>query len=229
MDSSAQDDTPAVRESRLLLLVVDPYQIHAYWEAAPSRIAAAIRQAGEGARAVLRFYDLGKMGGWFDIEIRPESKSWYVHLWTPGRSYTAELGVRGVEGQFVRILQSNIVHLPRAWPVVAVEERFARVEIPRVESPIEADSAGTKHVTPAETTTKQTTKATPPQLPKHIDSTQVLKEKLTRIDSLGGLPLDSLKAEKAPSPAVASPRLETGEDLTAAAEKAFTNPPSSGS
>jgi hypothetical protein len=206
-----------------------------------------MKEAGEGARAVLRFYDLARMGSWFDIEIDPEATNWYVHLWTPGRPYSAELGFRGTENQFVRVLESNIVQLPRAWPVVSVEERFAYVEPAKPLSPQEVQEAQ-EAVPPSMETgppvarrfgaTTAPTSLSLLSLPKPVDSTERLQKKLTEMHYLGesgpelppgvakGVAKEVVRVE-APRASATQLQAETGLDLTAEAEKAFINLPSS--
>jgi hypothetical protein len=226
-ESSPQEVTVAARDARLLLLAVDPYQIHAYWEVDPGKLDVAKTQAGEGAHAVLRFYDVARMGNWFDVEIQSESRNWYVQLWTPGRSYSAELGFRSVENQFVRVVQSNIVHMPRAWPVVAVEERFAYVEPPPRPRPAPEPAPADAVVVPPAATRFDETRAAIPPVPKPVDSIEQLQTKLTEIRNSAQVRTEPSK-DKAPLlPPVGPFQKETGLDLTAEAEKAFINLPSS--
>lgn len=208
--------------NKLILLTVDPYQTHAYWEVAPGELDDALRQAGEDARAVLRFYDVANTGSWFDVEVQPESRNWYVRLWAPGRSYYAELGFRSVEKQFVAIVKSNVVRLPRAWPVVAVEEQFVRVEPPAT-PPAREDSAPEP---------VQATEAIPPSLPEPIDSADLLKKRLTELYAFRQWLGEPPKRHEAAPPVIefkSEFKKEAGSDLTAEAEKAFTMQPSSSS
>src|SRR3989442_9314602 len=75
----------------------------------------------EGARAVLRFYDISLIHfdgtnahHTFDIDIGLEARNWYVHLWTAEKSYCADLGFVARAGRFHAITRSNVVHTPRA-------------------------------------------------------------------------------------------------------------------
>lgn len=210
--------------NKLILLTVDPYQIHAYWEVAPDKLADAVHQAEEGARAILRFYDVANTGSWFDVEVQPESRNWYVRLWAPGRSYYAELGFRSVDRQFVAMVKSNVVHLPRAWPVVAVEEQFVRVEPPT--------PTATPSVANAEPEPVPATEAIPPSLPEPIDSADLLKKKLTELYAFRQWLGEPPKRNEAAPPVIefkSEFKKETGIDLTAEAERAFTMQASSNS
>jgi hypothetical protein len=94
-------------KSRLVLLPVDPYLMYVYWELADPPPAA-------GARAVLRVYEAGRP---FDVEVDLAAGKWYVHLWSSDKVYQADLGLRGVDGAFVILAQSNTVNTPPANPV----------------------------------------------------------------------------------------------------------------
>jgi len=114
-------------KTRVVLLVVDPNLVHSYWEVTPQQLRQAESQIGESSQPVLRFYGAGES---FDVEVDLRSRNWYVPLWSSGKSYYVDLGLRGGDGSFVRLAQSNAVHIPRALPVIDVEERFMRVEEP---------------------------------------------------------------------------------------------------
>jgi len=117
-------------KTRLALLVVDPYLVHAYWEVVPEEAEEAARRAWP-CTAVLRFFEAP--GGdsspdYFDVDVALEPGNWNVRLWSADKSYFAELGWRGSDGTFVPLARSNTVRTPRAWPVAPVEERYAVVE-----------------------------------------------------------------------------------------------------
>jgi len=114
-------------KTRVVLLVVDPNLVHSYWEVTPQQLRQAESQIGESSQPVLRFYGAGES---FDVEVDLRSRNWYVPLWSSGKSYYVDLGLRGESGSFARLARSNSVHVPRALPVIEVEERFMRVEAP---------------------------------------------------------------------------------------------------
>jgi hypothetical protein len=134
-------DLPAgYGETRIVLLPVDPYLVHAYWEVAPGEtkyVRALIQEGALRPQALLRFHDVtalpvGGVGaeGSFDVEIAIESRNWYVRLLSPERAYVVDLGFRGRDGRFHRIARSNRADTPRAWPCAqAGEQRMRVVEI----------------------------------------------------------------------------------------------------
>src|SRR5271166_5313928 len=114
-------------KTRVVLLVVDSNLVHAYWEVAPDKLQEAKSQMEDSSQAVLRFYEAG---GGFDVDVDIGPRNWFVPLWSAGKSYYADLGLRGGDGSFVQLARSNVVHTPRALPTVEVEERFMRVAAP---------------------------------------------------------------------------------------------------
>ncbi len=117
-------------EDRLVLLPIDPYWVHAYWELAPPD-----HPAGEEARFILRVYDVtcidfdgSNAHSYFDIELNPDARSWYINLWSPGKSLCAELGRVLQDGTFAPRVRSNAIHTPPAGISSHAEERWTRVE-----------------------------------------------------------------------------------------------------
>ncbi len=126
-------------------MVVDPLLLFGYWEVTPESLSEAQDALGaemEGARAVLRFYDISLIHfdgtnahDTFDIDIGLEARGWYVHLWTAEKSYCADLGFVARTGRFHAITRSNIVHTPRAGVSAREEERWMRVRFARRRKP----------------------------------------------------------------------------------------------
>ena len=136
--------------TELVLMVVDPFLLFGYWEVTPESLRQAQHALGteiEGARAVLRFYDISLIHfdgtnahHTFDIDIGLESRSWYVHLWTAEKSFCADLGFVARTGRFHAITRSNVVHTPRAGVSTRDEERWMRVRFFRRRKPDPARS-----------------------------------------------------------------------------------------
>jgi hypothetical protein len=114
-------------KTRVVLLVVDPNLVHAYWEVAPDKLQEAKSHMKDSSQAVLRFYEAS---GCFDVDVDLGPRNWFVPLWSAGKSYYADLGLRGGDGSFVQLARSNVVVTPRALPTVEVGERFMRVVAP---------------------------------------------------------------------------------------------------
>ena len=112
--------------NRLVLLAVAPYLIHVYWDLESAAPPAA------GVRPILRFHespassglhDDGRQGRPFDVDVDFAASSWYVHLWSSGKIYHADLGWRGEDGSFIQLARSNTVLTPpaRSHPAEPVE------------------------------------------------------------------------------------------------------------
>jgi len=131
--------------TELVLIVVDPFLLFAYWEVIPESLRQAQDALGaemEGARAVLRLYDVSLIHfdgtnahHTFDIDIGLEAHGWYVHLWSAEKSYCADLGFVARTGRFHAITRSNSVHTPRAGVSARDEERWMRVRFVRRRKP----------------------------------------------------------------------------------------------
>lgn len=124
-------------ETRVVLLPVDPYLVHVYWELASRDLEEAQKRLSELGRhgqqpqAVLKFYDVTRLifdgtnaHASFEVNIELGAGNWYVHLWSPEKSYCVDLGFRTGEGGFLPIARSNVAETPRAWPSVRTEQTF---------------------------------------------------------------------------------------------------------
>ncbi len=128
---------PGYGHTRLTLLDVGPYLVYVYWEVTPSDALAAAREAGsDDARAqwVLRFHDVADSGAqeYFDIPVSLAAGNWYVHLWSAGKTYFAEIGLRAASGRFIPVSRSNMVRVPASGPPAGedVSHRLAGGENP---------------------------------------------------------------------------------------------------
>jgi len=151
-------------KTRIVLLSVDPYLVHVYWEVSDSGTAFVKALVEAGAlrpQAILRFHDVTAMPvggvraeGSFDVEVDIESRNWYVRLLSPEKSYVVDLGFRGRDGSFHRIARSNRGETPRAWPCAEKgQQRMRVVEVdgvvhadPVEEAEVEQESAGESEV-----------------------------------------------------------------------------------
>jgi hypothetical protein len=131
--------------SELVLMVVHPFLLYAYWEVTAESLQQAQAALGaemDGARAVLRMYDIslihfdGKNAHHvFDIDIGLEARHWYLPVWTAEKSYCADLGFLARTGRFHQIMRSNILHTPRAAPSHRTDEQWMRVRFVRLRKP----------------------------------------------------------------------------------------------
>jgi hypothetical protein len=109
----------------LVLMAVDPYLVYAYWR--------GVHDAHElDSQATLRLRDMSDQSS-FDVDVDLRARSWYVHLWTPERTYVAELGFRRADGAFLALARSNAIETPPAWPRRKAAEAASMVpaDVPR--------------------------------------------------------------------------------------------------
>ena len=194
-------------KTRLVLLVVDPHLIHAYWEIARSRLRDVKRKAALG-HVILRFYT-GKQDS-FDVDIDLQARNWYVHLWSPEESLYADLAVKMNDGTLIRLARSKVVRLPRTRPVIAIEQHFMKVDPAERRAELVA-APPVEHQTPR-----------PGGAP--IDYPAIVTERLRQVyASAAWRPAIEPGAEPvSPIP------VETPSDLTAIAEEKLTTGLSSG-
>lgn len=130
---------PAPTSSRLELMEIDPWNVHAYWHIRASDMArcrARLPRKGVGSRLVLRFYDVSSvldqngLHDRFDIEVADDSHHWYVNLWRDGKHYSAEIGLRADDGSFEALATSNQVAIPRAYPSADLDFYLVNVHVP---------------------------------------------------------------------------------------------------
>lgn len=124
-------------ESRIVLMDIDPYHVHAYWEITQKDKLSMFKKLDEPfhrAKQMIRVYDVthihfdGKNAhSYFDIEIDRTSGNWYIDLWSPHKSLCAEIGMKSSMGKFYPIARSNFIETPRDHQSYSNEEQWMRV------------------------------------------------------------------------------------------------------
>ncbi len=99
-------------ETRVTLLVQDPYWFHTYWEISQKDIKQYKIDQEEIRKAmILRLYTPG-VGRVLDVEVDGGNQSWYFNVPQGNTVYYAELGVRSKNNKFIAIARSNQVYVP---------------------------------------------------------------------------------------------------------------------
>jgi hypothetical protein len=130
---AAGSSDAAVRQDRLVVMVRDPYWLHAYWELAPrsiDRAQAAMGQKWHGAQPVLRVYRIQPDSAALherDIPIHGGVRNWYVDVQDPPADYKLEIGYLAEDGTFYCLARSNEVSTPPAGTSDAVDENWRAV------------------------------------------------------------------------------------------------------
>jgi len=132
-------DLPAsYGRTRLVLMEIEPFWVHAYWEVTPDDQTRAARQTGTIGPAgqwVLRFYDLGcsdasdpSCHGFFELPVDLNAGSWYINLWEGNKSYCAVLGAVAPSAAFIPVCRSNVIMVPPSAPPAGGEIRWLKVQ-----------------------------------------------------------------------------------------------------
>ena len=130
--STEGSKSPGVKD-RLVILVRDPYWLHAHWELSARGIERARTSLGQHwheAAPVLRLLHLAEDGsttGVRQIAIHGGVSNWYVDVHDPPRRYRAEIGYSSPAGGFFCLARSNQVETPTPGSTDAVDDNWGDV------------------------------------------------------------------------------------------------------
>jgi hypothetical protein len=116
-------------KDRLVVMVRDPFWLHAYWELSRASIERA-----HAARPVLRLCELPRSGASNsarrvvrDIQIHGGVNNWYIDVQDPPSSYQLEIGYLAGEDNFFSLARSNVVSTPQASMGDSFDKNWAEV------------------------------------------------------------------------------------------------------
>jgi hypothetical protein len=122
---------------RLVVMVRDPYWLHAYWElhrASIERAKVAMGQHWHGARPVLRVHEITADGTATSarrmvrqIDVHGGVNTWYIDVQDPPKTYQMDIGYQSPCGKFYALARSNVVHTPAVSPGEAFDRNWADV------------------------------------------------------------------------------------------------------
>ncbi len=123
-------------QDRLVVMVRDPYWLHAYWELSRrsiQRAEAAMGQHWHAARPVLRVHELARNGTTSaarqavrDIAIHGGVNNWYIDVQNPPKSYQLEIGYLAPVNRFYCLARSNVVSTPAPGSARHVRPQLGR-------------------------------------------------------------------------------------------------------
>lgn len=125
--------SPEPREDRLVVMVRDPYWLHAVWDLSQrsvDRAQAAMGQRWHTAQPTLRVFRIVETGtSKFerDITIHGGVSNWYVDVNDPPSQFRMEIGYLSADGAFYALARSNTVQTPPAGSSSAVDENWSDV------------------------------------------------------------------------------------------------------
>jgi uncharacterized protein len=123
-----------IEDDRLVVMVRDPYWLHAYWELAPKsveRAQSALGQHWHGTQPVLRLFHISSDGSAAlkrEITIHGGVSHWYVDVQNPPQRYRMEIGYLTAAGQFYCLARSNAVTTPPAGTSDSIDENWADID-----------------------------------------------------------------------------------------------------
>ncbi|HXG13277.1 MAG TPA: DUF4912 domain-containing protein [Gemmataceae bacterium] len=138
-------------KDRIVVMVRDPYWLHAYWEItrhAIQRAEAALGQEWHTAQPILRLLDVSSHDTTStaeqvvrDIAIHGGCNNWYIDVTNPPRSFRVDIGYLAKSGRFYVLARSNVVTTPRAGVSDVIDENWSDID-PKKADRIYAMSAG---------------------------------------------------------------------------------------
>ncbi len=133
---------------RITAMVVNPHTLFIYWELTDQAIEAARREvgpAGVESWINLRVYDVSgrifdgtNAHSYADYKVDRNDRQWFVEVNKPGSTAIVDVGVKSIEGYFVKITRSGRADFPRHGraPEAPVEWLTVRTAAGEVEPPI---------------------------------------------------------------------------------------------
>jgi uncharacterized protein len=128
-DKTEAGNGTATRD-RLVVMVRDPFWLHAYWELSRKsieRAKVAMNHLWHAAKPILRLSEIHREGENAaaratvrDIEIHGGVHNWYIDVHEPPKTYQLEIGYLAANGSFYPLARSNVVTTPR----VATNDTF---------------------------------------------------------------------------------------------------------
>lgn len=131
--SAPEQPTAAPKEDRLVVMVRDPYWLHAFWELSQrsvDRAQAAMGPHWHSAQPVLRLFRMEEAGTATlerDIVIHGGVSNWYIDVQNPPCEYRMEIGYLADNNSFYCLTRSNTVQTPSASTSDAVDDNWSHV------------------------------------------------------------------------------------------------------
>jgi len=124
-------------KDRLILMVRDPYWIHAHWDImrhSVDRAKAALAENWHTVKPILRLLKLDDSGTtnnaevtYKDIEIHGGVRNWYIDVDSPPSRFKMLMGYLCGNGRFYELARSNIVTTPAPGGKEATDDHWADI------------------------------------------------------------------------------------------------------
>ena len=130
----SHQDVPSNKD-RLVVIVRDPYWLHATWQLSRrnvERAEVALGQDWHMARPVLRLLEVQSGNSAAetvvrDIEVHGGVNNWYVPVNDPPKSYRLDIGYLTESGRMFVLARSNVVTTPRAGTLDTLDNNWTDV------------------------------------------------------------------------------------------------------
>jgi hypothetical protein len=137
LSEKSEVDDAAPGKDRLVVMVRDPFWLHAYWELSRKsieRVKVAMNHLWHSAKPILRLSEIHRDGDNAsarltvrDIEIHGGVNNWYIDVHQPPKTYQLEIGYLAANGTFFALTRSNVVTTPKVGPVDKFDKNWADV------------------------------------------------------------------------------------------------------
>lgn len=127
----------APEKDRVVLMVRDPFWLHAVWNVtrhSVSRAEAALAEQWHTAKPILRLLlvDHGSTTSSAEriareIDVHGGVTNWYIDVANPSKSYRVELGYKAANGKFHALSRSNTVTMPVPGSSDAIDKNWEDV------------------------------------------------------------------------------------------------------
>ncbi len=131
---SSQPELPfSYNETKLFLMVRDPYCIFSYWDVSGHTWAWVqdMFQRIPGSRSLLRVHDVTDVEfqvsgshSFYDVDVALGARNWYLHVNAPNREWLVDLALIEPSGKYHLIARSNRVKTPRDGPSDVIDEEW---------------------------------------------------------------------------------------------------------
>jgi uncharacterized protein len=137
LSEKSEAGSAAPAKDRLVVMVRDPFWLHAYWELSRKsieRAKVAMNHCWHSAKPILRLSEIHRDGenaaariAVRDIEIHGGVHNWYIDVHEPPKTYQLEIGYLAANGTFFPLARSNVVTTPTVGANDTFDKNWADV------------------------------------------------------------------------------------------------------
>ena len=123
--------------TRIVIMMVDPDWMHAYWEVTEGALEEARKHLGRDYDTAARVLRVKKVDGleadknaheYFDIETGHDVRNWYLRIPQPDTAYQVDIGLMTSKGVFYALASSNVLRIPRRGMSDIIDEQWTNLD-----------------------------------------------------------------------------------------------------